>query len=127
MMLSSDLSGKRDCDLRDVYLSAEVFVGKLRRAGGRTEDSCGNFIQRTIRAQLGQARKQNGISGREFRQFALGVTNGFFSRLESDRRTLSDRIQAETNFAKVSGLVLPQDKVYRVRRSAGLIILMWIL
>ena len=77
-MLSSDLSGKRDCDLRDVYLSAEVFVGKLRRAGERTEDSCGNFIQRTIRAQLGQARKQNGLSGREFRQFALGVTNGFF-------------------------------------------------
>ena len=41
MMLSSDLSGKRDCDLRDVYLSAEVFVGKLRQAGERTEDSCG--------------------------------------------------------------------------------------
>jgi hypothetical protein len=40
---------------------------------------------------------------------------------------LSDRIKAETNFAEVSGLVLPQDKVYRVRRSAGLIILMWIL
>ena len=50
----------------------------MRQVGERTEDSCGNFIQRTIRAR-GQARKQNGFSGREFRQFALGVTNGFFS------------------------------------------------
>jgi hypothetical protein len=78
MMLSKDFNGKRHCDLRDVYLSAEVFVDKLRQAGERTEDSCGNFIQRTIRAQWGQARKQNGFSGPEFRQFALGVTNGFF-------------------------------------------------
>jgi len=78
MMLSSDFNGRRDCDLRDVYASAEVFVDKLRQAGERTEDSCGNFIQRTIRAQWGQARNQNGFSGPEFRQFALGVTNGFF-------------------------------------------------
>ena len=51
MMLSSDLSGRRDSDLRDVYLSAEVFVGKIRQSGERTEDSCGDFILRTIRAQ----------------------------------------------------------------------------
>ena len=33
---------RRGCDLRDVYASAEVFVGKLRQAGERTEDSCGH-------------------------------------------------------------------------------------
>ena len=44
------------------------------------------------------------------------LQTGFFSKLESDRRALSDRIQVETNFAEVSGLVPPQDKVYRVRR-----------
>jgi len=41
MMLSRDLSGRRGCDLRDVYASAEVFVGKMRQAGERTEESCG--------------------------------------------------------------------------------------
>ena len=51
MMLSRDFNEKRDGDLRDVYASAEVFVGKFRLAGERNEDSCGNFIQRTIRAQ----------------------------------------------------------------------------
>jgi len=56
-----------------------------------------DFIQRTIRAQWDQARKRHAFSGREFRQFALGVANGFYSKLEGDRRTLSERIQAERN------------------------------
>jgi len=56
-----------------------------------------DFIQRTIRAQWDQVRKRHAFSGREFRQFALGVANGFYSKLEGDRRTLSERIQAERN------------------------------
>jgi hypothetical protein len=59
-----------------------------------------NFIQGTIRAQWGHARKQHGFSGREFQQFALGVANGFYSRLEEDRRALSARMKAERNVAK---------------------------
>ena len=56
-----------------------------------------DFIQRTIRAQWDQVRKRHAFSGREFRQFALGVANGFYSKLAGDRRTLSERIQAERN------------------------------
>jgi hypothetical protein len=58
-----------------------------------------DFIQATIRAQWAQARRQHSFSGREFQQFALGATNGFFSKLEGDRRMLSERIQAERNVA----------------------------
>ncbi len=59
-----------------------------------------DFLQRTIQTQWDQARKQHGFSGREFRQFALGVANGFYSKLEEDRRVLSTRIQSERNFAE---------------------------
>ncbi|MCU0591792.1 MAG: SprT-like domain-containing protein [Desulfobacterales bacterium] len=58
-----------------------------------------DFIQGTIRAQWDQARQQHGFSGREFRQFALGVASGFHAKLEDDRRALSERIQAERNSA----------------------------
>jgi hypothetical protein len=61
-----------------------------------------DFIQMTIRAQWDQARKQNGFSGREFRQFALGVANGFYSKLQDDRQALSERIQAERSFAEAA-------------------------
>lgn len=61
-----------------------------------------DFIQRTILAQWSQARRQHAFSGREFRQFALGVANGFYSRLEDDRRALSERIRAERNFAEAA-------------------------
>jgi hypothetical protein len=61
-----------------------------------------DFIQRTIRAQWDQARRQHRFSGREFRQFALGVANGFYSRLEADRRALSERMQAERGFAEAA-------------------------
>lgn len=61
-----------------------------------------DFIQRSIRAQWDQARKQHGFSGREFPQFALGVASGFFSKLEDDRRALSERIKAERNLAKTA-------------------------
>lgn len=56
-----------------------------------------DFIRSTIRAQWGQARNRHGFSGREFLQFALGVANGFFTKLETDRRALSERIRAERN------------------------------
>ncbi len=58
-----------------------------------------DFIKRTIRAQWDQARYQHGFSGREFRQFALGVANGFFSKLQGDRRALSERLKTERNLA----------------------------
>jgi hypothetical protein len=58
-----------------------------------------DFIQTTIRAQWDQARKQHGFSGREFRQFALGVANGFCAKLQEDRQALSERIRAERGFA----------------------------
>lgn len=61
-----------------------------------------DFIKRTIRAQWDQARKLHGFSGREFRQFALGVANGFSSKLEGDRRALSERIGAERNLARAA-------------------------
>lgn len=61
-----------------------------------------DFIQGTIRAQWDQARKQHGFSGREFGQFALGVASGFYSRLEDDRRALSERMKAERNFAEAA-------------------------
>jgi hypothetical protein len=61
-----------------------------------------DFIKRTILSQWDQARKQHGFSGREFRQFALGVANGFYSKLEDDRRALSERIQAERNFTEAA-------------------------
>ena len=61
-----------------------------------------DFIQGAIRAQWDQARRQHGFSGRDFRQFALGVANGFYSKLESDRRILSSRIQAERHFAEAA-------------------------
>ena len=61
-----------------------------------------DFIQTTIRAQWDQARKQHGFSGREFRQFALGVANGFYSKLEKDRQALSERIKAERSFAEAA-------------------------
>ncbi len=62
-----------------------------------------DFIRSTIRAQWDQARKRHGFSGREFLQFALGVANGFFTKLENDRRALSERIRAERNFAEAAG------------------------
>jgi hypothetical protein len=58
-----------------------------------------DFIQRTIGEQWDQTRRRHGFSGREFRQFALGVANGFYSKLEEDRRALSERIRAERNIA----------------------------
>jgi Protein of unknown function (DUF2786) len=61
-----------------------------------------DFIKKTTLTQWDQARKQHGFSGRELRQFALGVANGFYSKLEDDRRALSERIQAERNFAKAA-------------------------
>ena len=61
-----------------------------------------DFIQRTIRSQWDQARRQHGFSGRESLQFALGVANGFYSKLEGDRRALSGRIQAERNLAEAA-------------------------
>ena len=62
-----------------------------------------DFIQRTIRSQWDQARQQHGFSGRESLQFALGVANGFYSKLEGDRRALSERIRAERNLAEAAG------------------------
>jgi hypothetical protein len=59
-----------------------------------------DFIQTTIRAQWDRTRNQHGFSGREFWQFALGVANGFYSKLEKDRRALSERIQAERGVAQ---------------------------
>lgn len=61
-----------------------------------------DFIHRTIRTQWDAARRQNGFSGREFRQFALGVANGFCSKLEEDRRVLSERIKAERSLAEAA-------------------------
>jgi hypothetical protein len=61
-----------------------------------------DFIQGAIRIQWDQARRQHGFSGRDFRQFALGVVNGFYSKLESDRRVLSTRIQAERSVAEAA-------------------------
>jgi len=61
-----------------------------------------DFINRTIRTQWDEARKQHGFSGREFRQFALGAANGFSSKLEEDRRVLSERIRAERNLAEAA-------------------------
>jgi len=54
-----------------------------------------DFINSTIRAQWDQARQTHGFSGREYRQFALGVANGFYAKLDGDRRALSERIKAE--------------------------------
>jgi len=61
-----------------------------------------DFIKRTIGAQWDQVRKQQGFSGREFRQFAMGVASGFYSKLEDDRRALSERIKTERNFAEAA-------------------------
>ena len=54
-----------------------------------------DFINRTIRVQWDQARRARGFSGREYRQFALGVANGFYAKLDDDRRALSERMKAE--------------------------------
>lgn len=62
-----------------------------------------DFIQRTIRAQWDQARKQHGFSGREFRHFALGVANGFYSKLQGDRQALSERMKAERSNPAAAG------------------------
>jgi hypothetical protein len=56
-----------------------------------------DFIQMTIRSQWDQARRTHGFYGREFQQFAHGVANGFYSKLEGDRRALSERILSERN------------------------------
>ena len=61
-----------------------------------------DFIQRTTRSQWAQARQQHGFSGRESLQFALGVANGFYSKLEGDRRALSERLQAERDLAEAA-------------------------
>jgi hypothetical protein len=61
-----------------------------------------DFIQGTIRTQWDQARRLYGFPGREFRQFALGVASGFYSKLEEDRRALSERIKAERSFAEAA-------------------------
>jgi len=61
-----------------------------------------DFIRRTIGAQWDRARKRHGFSGREFLQFALGVANGFYAKLEKDRRALSERIRAERNSAEAA-------------------------
>lgn len=61
-----------------------------------------DFIQRTMSAQWNQARTQHRFSGRDFRQFALGVANGFYSKLEADRRDLSERIKVERNLAEAA-------------------------
>ena len=61
-----------------------------------------DFIQGTIRAQWDQARKRHGLPGREFRQFALGVASGFYSKLDDDRRALSERIRTERSFAEAA-------------------------
>ncbi len=58
-----------------------------------------DFIQGSIRSQWDQARKRHGFSGREFLQFALGVANGFYAKLEKDRRALSERIHSERSTA----------------------------
>jgi hypothetical protein len=62
-----------------------------------------DFIDRTIRVQWRQARQAHGFSGREFRQFALGVANGFYTKLEGDRRALSERIRTERKSAEAAG------------------------
>jgi hypothetical protein len=84
------------------------------------------FLQRFLLASCGeQARGPKTVVGISFRGpfvrnevrpanrmgFPAGSSGSsrwglqivFFSRLESDRRTLSDRIQAETNFAEAAG------------------------
>jgi hypothetical protein len=61
-----------------------------------------DFIQGTIRAQWDQARQQHGFTGREFRQFALGVASGFLLKLDDDRRALSERIKTERSCAEAA-------------------------
>ncbi len=61
------------------------------------------FIDRTIQAQWRQARQAHGFSGREYRQFALGVANGFYAKLDGDRRALSERIRAERQSTQAAG------------------------
>ena len=54
-----------------------------------------DFIDRTMRLQWDPARRAQGFSGREYRQFALGVANGFYAQLDRDRRALCERIKDE--------------------------------
>ncbi len=61
-----------------------------------------DFIQRTILSQWNQARKRHDFPTGDFRQFALGVAGGFYSKLEAERRSLSERIQAERNLAEAA-------------------------
>jgi hypothetical protein len=61
-----------------------------------------DFIQGSIRSQWDQARKRHGFPGREFLQFALGVVNGFYTKLENDRRALSERIHFERRVAEAA-------------------------
>jgi hypothetical protein len=87
------------------WVVSKVCAGSVPEMSGQPHDIefasyVFGFIQRTILAQWDQARKQHGFSGREFRQFALGVAIGFYSKLEGDRRALSERLQAERDLAE---------------------------
>jgi hypothetical protein len=87
------------------WVVSQKCVGNVPEMSGQPHDVelaayVFDFIQRTIRAQWNQACRRRGFSGRDFRQFALGVANGFYAKLENDRHALSERIQAERNLSE---------------------------
>ncbi len=83
-------------------------VGSVPEMSGRPHDLelaayVFDFINRNIRVQWDRERRAHGFGAREYRQFALGVANGFHERLEEDRRALSERIRAESASAAARG------------------------
>lgn len=54
-----------------------------------------DFIEKTIRRQWDSVRGAHGFTGRDYRQFAVGVASGFHDKLEEERRRLSARIRTE--------------------------------
>lgn len=84
-------------------------VGNVPEISGRPHDVemalyVFDFIENTIRRQWDMARGAHGFTGRDYRQFALGVASGFYSQLEEERRRLSERIHAEQRAETRAGL-----------------------
>jgi hypothetical protein len=87
------------------WVVSQKCVGNVAELSGQPHDVelaayVFDFIQRTIRAQWNQACPRHGFSGRDFRQFALGVANGFYAKLENDQHALAERIQAERSLSE---------------------------
>ena len=82
------------------WVVAKGCVGNVPEISGRPHDIelalyVFDFIENTIRRQWDMARGAHGFTGRDYRQFALGVASGFYSQLEEERSRLSERIRAE--------------------------------